>query len=164
MALNDWTPQTWVAIYAAIVSTSALLLSTIQWFLSGPRLRLSLIPDGMVIAGDPQFDDKDIIIVNVVNCGNIPVLVTGLHVMEIPSLWWRIRHRRKSAFVVTNPQLKGYPSNVPTELKPAQRWTGRIADWPDKIADLHTGTFYAALFVSHYERPYLIRIPKRKPK
>jgi hypothetical protein len=162
MAVSDWSPQVWVTIYAAIVSTSAFVLSATQWLLSGPRVRISLIPDGIVIGGGPEYDEKNIVIVNVVNRGGVPILITGLHVFEIPSWWWRLRRRRKAAFVIPNPQLKGYPPNVPSELKPAQRWTGRIAERPDIIKDLHTGTFYAAVFTSHYEHPYLIRIPKRK--
>ena len=42
-----------VAIYAAIVATSALLLNFKSWFDSGVKLRLDLMADGMVVGGAP---------------------------------------------------------------------------------------------------------------
>jgi hypothetical protein len=60
-------PKTWIAIYAAIVATSALFLNIRTWFEVQPRLRIRLIPDGLVIGGGPEHDEKDLIIVNVTN-------------------------------------------------------------------------------------------------
>jgi hypothetical protein len=77
-------PKTWVAIYAAIVATTALFLNIRAWIESGPRLKISLIPDGLVIGGGEEFDEKDLVIVNVTNRGRIPVLITNLLLSEMP--------------------------------------------------------------------------------
>jgi hypothetical protein len=108
---------TWVAIYAAIVATSALLLNLRMWLESGPRLKINLTPDGMVIGGGPQFDETDIVIVNVTNRGRTPVLITNLLLWEMPT--WRARWRRRPTrtFVVANTSLKGYPPNIPFLLE-----------------------------------------------
>jgi hypothetical protein len=52
--METTTPQSWVAIYAAIVSTSALLLNLKSWLDSGIKLKVSLIPDGVIMGGDPS--------------------------------------------------------------------------------------------------------------
>jgi hypothetical protein len=156
--MNSLKPEVWVAIYAAIVSTGALFPEVRRWFESGPRLKVTLIPDGMIIGGDPQFDETDLIIVNVINRGDMPVLITNLLIYEMPTWWARLRSRPTRTFVVTNPQIKGYPRNVPSELKTAERWTGVLRKRPDKVADLHTGTFYAGVSISHKDKPFLVRI------
>jgi hypothetical protein len=46
-------PKTWVAIYAAIVATSALLLNLRTWIESRPRLKINIIPDGVIFGGGP---------------------------------------------------------------------------------------------------------------
>ena len=58
-------PEIWVSIYAAIVGTGALLLNFKNWLDSGPRIKLSLIPDGVIAGGDPRFDDKDMARLNI---------------------------------------------------------------------------------------------------
>jgi hypothetical protein len=53
-------PETLVAIYAAIIGTSAFLLNLKAWFDSGVILKLSLIADGMTIGAGPAFDERDL--------------------------------------------------------------------------------------------------------
>jgi hypothetical protein len=95
---------------------------------------------------------------------------------EIPS-WWRLllfqvtssrwcrwKMYPKTNYVISNPQLKGYPPNVPSDLEPSKRWTGAIRPRPDLIHDLHTGHFHTGIYASNRDRPYLVRIPKRRNK
>jgi hypothetical protein len=153
--------ENWIAIYAALVGTIALSLELRRWFESAPRLSVNITPNGMVIGGGPEFDERNLVIVNVVNCGTIPILITSLDLYEMPS-WWRRRLKRPTRFfAIPNPQLRGYPSNLPGELDTAQRWTGAIRERPDVIPDLHNGAFYVAVRISHHKRPYLRRIPKQ---
>jgi hypothetical protein len=116
--VENMTPQSWVALYAAIVSTSALLNLKTRLD-SGIKLKVSLIPDGLIMGGDPQFDEKDLNIVNFINRGDALTMITNLILMEMPTWWSRLCKRATRYFVVTNPQLKGYPHNVPSELGPA---------------------------------------------
>jgi hypothetical protein len=64
-----WKPEVWIATYAACISTGALLIQFRNWLTSRPRLRVSLISDGLVIGGDPEFDERDLVIVNATNVG-----------------------------------------------------------------------------------------------
>lgn len=163
-------PETWVAIYAAIVGTCALLLNFKAWLDSGAKLKLSLISDGIVIGGGEEFDERDLIIVTVINRGDAPTMITGLHFFEIPSWWRRFRFRPTKSYVVANPQLKGYPPNIPSELAPSKSWRGVIRKRADELPpelrapNLHTGNFYAGVYTTNRDRPYLIHIPERKSK
>lgn len=155
-------PETWVAIYAAIVGTGALLLNFKTWFDSGPKIKMTLIAQGVVIGGDPQFDEKNII--TVINRGTASTTVTGLHFFEFPSWWALWRRRPAKAYAVLNPQLKGYPPNVPSELAPAKTWTGVIRRREDLVHNIHDGNHYAAVYMTHHDRPYLKHIPKLAAK
>ena len=66
--------------------------------------------------------------------------------------------------MIANPQLKGYPPNIPADLEPNKKWTGIVRRRQDYIADLHTGNFYVAVHATHRDKPYYKRIPKLKPK
>jgi hypothetical protein len=157
-------PKTWVAIYAAIVATTALFLNIRTWIESGPRLKISLIPDGLVIGGGEEFDERDLVIVTVTNRGRIPVLITNLLLWEMPT--WRSRWRKRPTrtMVVSDPQLKGYPRNIPGELAPAHIWTGVIRDRPNIVPHLRNGNFYVGVSMSYRDEPYLVHIPLVKRK
>lgn len=158
-------PEVWVAIYAAVVGSCALLLNFKTWLDSGVKLKLSLISNGIVIGGDEQFDERDLVIVTVINRGDEPTMITSLCFFEIPSWWRRIRFRPIKSYVVTNPQLKGYPPNVPSELAPSKSWRGVIRKRADDLPldlrapNLETGNFYVGVYTTNRDRPYLIHIP-----
>jgi hypothetical protein len=158
----EWhDPKTWVMLYAAIVSTSALLLNLRTWIEAGPRLKVKVIPDGMVIGGDPKFDETDIIIVNVTNRGRTPVLITKLVLLEMPTEYARWRRRPTRTLVVADTSLKGYPQNIPSLLEPARIWTGVARHRPDMFPDIHGGNFFVGVCTSHRDKPILRRIWKR---
>jgi hypothetical protein len=157
-------PETWIAIYAAIVGSGALLLNFKSWLDSGPRLFLTVIPDGMIIGGDPQFDEKNLVIVSVVNRGTAATMITNLTLHEFPSTYARWRNRPSKSLVVLNPQLKGYPPCIPFGLEPNKNWNGVVRNRPDLPTDLHTGKVYVALHTTHRDKPYLAHIPKDKAR
>ena len=57
-------------------------------------------------------------------------MITKMVLFEMP--WWecyRIRSRRirpTECYIIPNPQLMGYPPNIPSVLEPAKQWTGAI--------------------------------------
>jgi hypothetical protein len=157
-------PETLVAIYAAIVGTSAFFLNLKAWWDSGPKLKLSVIPDGLSIGRGAELDERDIVILTVTNRGGATTVVTNMILFEINSLWQRWRIRPTKSYIIPNPQFKGYPNNIPFDLEPSRKWTGVIRKRPDLIAELRTGNFYTGIYASHRDRPYLIRIPKPKDK
>jgi hypothetical protein len=160
--VNDEHIKTIATIYAAVVATGALLLSLKTWLDSGVKLRLSLMADGMVTGGDPRHDEKDLVFLTVTNRGDAPTMITNMVLFEMTSWWQRWRIKPKKSYVIPNPQLRGYPSNVPSDLEPAKKWTGAIRKRGELIPDLHNGHFYTGVYASHRDRPYLVRIPKKR--
>jgi len=169
--------ETWVAIYAAIIGTSAFLLNLKTWFDSGVKLKLRLVPDGMTIGGGDELDEKDLIILYVTNRGDAATMITNMVLLEIGSWWrlmlfnltssvswWRWKVQPERSYQIANPQLKGCPRNVPSTLEPSKRWTGAIRQRPDVIPNIHTGDFYTGIYASNRDHPYLVRIPKRQDK
>ncbi len=151
-------PKTLIAIYAAIVATGALFLNIRTWFESGPRLKVTVIPDGMVIGAGPQFDEQNLVIATVTNIGKTPVLITSLLLWEMPTWWARLRRKPTRAFFVANPHFKGRQANIPFLLEQARVWLGVARRREDKIPDLLNGDFFVAISTSHRRRPILRRI------
>jgi hypothetical protein len=157
-------PEIWISIYAAILATSALALNIKTWFDAGVRLKISLIPDGVVIGGDPQFDEKDLVIVTVINRGRTVTVISNLLLFEFSSKWDVWRNRPRKSYVIPNPQLKGYPSNIPMELAPSKTWTGAFRRRDDLKFDPHDGKHYAAVCATHRDKPYFKLIPPKPNK
>ena len=162
--MESLTGLSWLTIYAAIVATGALLLNFKSWFEFGVRLHTTIIPDGMIIGAGETFDEKDIIIVTVTNRGRTSTMVTNLTLHRFDTFLQRVRSRPVENYVVANPQLKGYPPNIPTELEPGKRWTGVVRKRPDQIPDLENGRYYVAVATTHKDRHVLKRIPRKKLK
>jgi hypothetical protein len=154
----EWKPEAWVAVYAACVSTGALLVQVRNWFASGPRLRISVISDGLIVGGDPEFDERDLVIVNATNVGAADTMITNLGIEQRYPFYYFWRRSAINTFIVLNPQMLGHPVNVPQLLEPAHRWTGIVRNRPDVVANMRDGDHYVSLHVSHRTRPYLKRI------
>jgi hypothetical protein len=154
----------WIAVYAAIVSTGALLLAIKCWFEAGPRLRIAVIPEGMTVGGGPEVDEAGLILVTVTNRGDAATMITNLLVLEFGNWIQRLRRKAKRSMVVTNPQLQGDVPNVPSILEPGLFWTGAIRLRKDMVDDLHVGRFYVGVSSTHFNRPLIKRIPKRSAK
>jgi hypothetical protein len=159
---SDWKPETWVAGYAAVVATSAFLLNLKTWFESGVRLRLSVIAEGVVVGGGPEFDEKDLIILNVSHRGDAATMITSMVVLEINSWYELWRCKPLVSYFIPNPQLKGEPPNVPADLEPGKRWTGAIRSTNNKARHFRNGRHYVGVYTTTRNRPYLKRIPKTK--
>jgi hypothetical protein len=150
-----------IAAYAAVVATCALFLELRRWIGERPKLLVTLIPDGLVIGGDRQYDEKDVIVVNVVNRGGKNTTITNLLILRNPYWHQHWLGRPRQSFIVTNPEIKGYPQSIPSDLGPNKKWVGLIRKRTDLLHDLHNGEFYAAVSASHSDRDTLKRIPKR---
>lgn len=66
----------WVALYAAVVATSALLLNFRSWLDSRPRLHLSLMVDAEIIGSAGALDEKDLHVLTVTNRGRETTMIT----------------------------------------------------------------------------------------
>jgi hypothetical protein len=156
--------EAWIAIYAAIVATSALLLNFRNWLEARPRLHLSLMSDGMTFGGDPQYEERNLIVLTVTNRGREATMITNMVLFKMDTWWRRWRKSPSQTYIIPNPQFKGCPHNIPADLEPAKKWTGALRERLDVIPDIHNGTYYTGVYASHRDKPYLKQIPKRKKK
>jgi hypothetical protein len=153
-----------LSIYAAIVSTSALLLNFKNWLDSGAKLKLTLMDNAKMFGGGgatKKSPDGQIALI-VTNQGSAATTITHMVILEFPSLLrrWRIRPARTA--IVASPQLPGHPSNIPGELAPAHQWFGMSNDPALTYPDARNGKFYLGVYATNRDRPYLIKIPAAK--
>ncbi|MHC2399059.1 hypothetical protein ACVMGC_003603 [Bradyrhizobium barranii subsp. barranii] len=153
----------WIAIYAAVVSTCAFALNFRTWIENRPLVHLSLMVDGMIVSPGSGVEEKDLTILTVTNRGRAPTMITNMVIFEMNSWWQRLRIRPEKSFVVANPQMAGYPPNVPGDLEPNKKWTGFARPRRDLLPDWPHHRYWVGVYVSHRDRPYLIRLPKTKP-
>lgn len=149
--MSDWKkPEVWVAAYAAFVATLVAAFQIREWLTAGPRLRVVLIPDAKIIGGDPSTDENDLVSVSVTNVGTADTMITHLSVeRRDPFYYFFFRKHYSTAWLIPNPQMKGYPPNIPHLLKPAHTWVGVIRN-SGRLADgkLRNGDYCAVVTVS----------------
>ena len=75
--------ETWIAIYAAVVATSAFVLNFRTWFEKRVRLNLSLIADAALMGGSKVDDEGGLIALTVINRGGQPTTLTHLVVRNL---------------------------------------------------------------------------------
>jgi hypothetical protein len=151
----------WIAVYAAVVATGALLLEVRRWLESGPRLYISMMVDPVVITPGESADERLALSVRVDNRGTGSTTITNLCLHRYPTWFHRLLNRPTDMFVVLHPEPTGYPPNVPKILGPGQQWTGWVRPRPD-VVDIHSSGMFVALYANHKRRPTLKRIPKKK--
>ena len=156
-------PETWISIYAAVVATSAFFLNFRSWYEKGVRLKLSVMPDAMVVGGGSAMDQKNLVALTVMNRGGQVTTLTHCVVLKFDNPWKRLRVKPSSSFIIPNPQI-GAGGNIPFELSPGKSWIGAAHKRPDVIADIANGSYYMGVYATNRDRPYLIKIPKPKDK
>lgn len=156
-------PENWIAIYAAIVGTAALILNFRAWFEKRVRLNLSLMADAVLIGGDRAEDEKGLMAVTVINRGGQTTTLTHLVVLRFDNHWKRWRVRPTKSYFIPNPQVAG-TGTMPFELEPGKKWLGAARSRPDVVTDVRDGTYYIGVYATHRDRPYLIHIPKPRSK
>lgn len=153
----------WVAVYASIVATAALLLNFRTWYEKGVRLKLSLMPDAEMFGGYGQEPEKGLMVLTVVNRGGQPTTITHMVVLRFDNWWKRIRVCSSASLIIANPQV-GASGAIPYELNSGKKWTGIARRRPDVIDHVDDGTYFIGVYASNRDRPYLIRVPKPKSK
>ncbi|CDZ55513.1 hypothetical protein [Neorhizobium galegae] len=157
----EWGPEAWVATYAAIVATGALSLEIRRWFESGPKIYVRATAN-MIMLDGRGGQTKGLLIVYVTNRGDTPTTITNLCLLDYPNVLARWRDKASRSFVIPHPQPPGTPPTIPHVLNPGQQWAGMAHDRSDVTGDVQTGTMYAAVYTTDRNRPYVVRIPKRK--
>jgi len=159
MADSAWVAD-WIASYAAIVATGALALEIRRWFEGRLRLYLRASPDMQIIGAGPGGDDTDLVVVSVYNRGEVPTTITNFGLLRFDSWLARLRLRSSWSAIVPNPQARGAPAIIPFELEPGRQWMGMVQQRSD-LADFASGEYWAAIYTTGRNRPYLAPIRRR---
>ncbi len=140
-----------VAWWGAILATVVFGWDIYKWRTSGPRLRLSIRPNQIVI-GDSSREGKTYISIWVTNIGDRPTTLQslGFHVFEKRFHRFR-RFRRKAVMsaIFPNPNEQ-FP--LPHKLEPGTQWLGLMPQ--SEVAEEAKGRFIEIeLGHSHAEHP-----------
>jgi hypothetical protein len=155
---EKFKPENYIAAYAAALSTILAAVQLWQFCRSGVRLKLSVITDGVLVGTDGN-DEKDLIVLTVINRGTAPTRITNMIVVVRRRSWrklWRLTTEK--AFVVLNPQPLNYPPIVPSDLQPSRNWIGCVRRREDLMPDICSGKYYVGIQTTHRDQPYLVRV------
>ena len=147
---------TGIALYAAIVSTSALTLSLRKWLLTGPVLALSVMARGQRF-GDFEPDDKEYIILNVTNRGDMPTTLSTMAAFQYRTIFHRWLRKPYFAAIVPRPELLGGIA-TPSLIAPGTTWIG-AATYDDELLEMaKSGKLFVAIHCSHSKRPAVAKV------
>lgn len=152
--------EAWVALYAAVVATGALFLEVRRWFEGGPRIYVKASPNMTMF--NHMEETTGLLVVNVANRGDVPTTITHFGIHQYPTLWKRFTGKPSRTFIIPNPQPEGTPPIIPAVLRPGERWMGMAHPRPEITGDIETGTFWAAIYTTDRDKPYLAHVAKRK--
>lgn len=147
---------TGIALYAAIVSTSALTLSLRKWLLTGPVLSLSVMARGKTFGGF-EPDDKEYIILNVTNRGDLPTTLSTMAAFQYRTILHRWLRKPYFAAIVPRPDLLG-GIGTPSLISPGTTWMG-AAIYNDSLLKMaKSGKLFVAIHCSHRRRPAVAKV------
>ncbi|WP_416907834.1 MAG: hypothetical protein ACMVO5_12570 [Polymorphobacter sp.] len=147
---------TGIALYAAVVSTSALTLSLRKWFLTGPVLALSVMARGKT-HGRAEPDDREYIVLNVTNRGDLPTTLSTMAVFQYRTIFHRWRRKPYYAAIIPRPDLLG-GVGTPSLIAPGTTWMGAVIYNDELIEMAKSGKLFVAIHSSHSERPALAKV------
>jgi hypothetical protein len=151
----NWLSLDPIAVYAAIVATGAFFLEVRRWMETGPRLRISVTSDMMLIGGDDD-EDARYVMVSVTNIGSSPTTITHMVLGDFENLWSFLRGKRRWATIVPYPNKNMQAPNIPYLLMPGTQWTGlaQLRSDTDLPRRRVNGWAYAGVHCSHRARVY----------
>ncbi len=142
----------WISLLALMIACGASALEVRRWFESGPRLRLRIIADVVMVPGDDKRSKAGLW---VTNRGAAPTTITHMVVYIYRSPWHRWRHKTEMEGIVNSP-------NIPSEIGTNRTWFGLLYYSEDLAEARRKGRLYTGVIASHSNRTFLIRIPTAK--
>ena len=140
-----------IAVYAAIVATTALLICLIQWYRSGPRLSGQAIGN-MKVHPDPS--NRTYINLTVYNRGSRRTTVTALAVSAYRSWWATITRQRSALFAIQRP----LQIDLPLSIEAGHYFTAGIPQTDDLIQRSRELRLYIELSYVDADNPLRIRV------
>jgi len=144
------------AWWGAIVATLAFLWEVFRWLRTGPRIQVKAQAD-MKAINIPGYDETDtIIIVEVINIGDVQTTITNVGAYVYDGLISRLKDRPQSKYVLVGPNSFGPP--IPHVLDVGKRWQGGIKQSQFDKTLITEGNLYAVVCHTLSKKPVLAQV------
>lgn len=117
----------YIALYAAVLSTLIFIWEMYKHFTKGPRLRVEVSKDQLIIP-DPAHEGKKWVSVSVTNVGDQPATITSLGCCLYKNKFDLFRKKAEACYVFPNPRLA---KEMPVFLSPGEEWRPLVAQEND---------------------------------
>lgn len=143
------TTSEWISIIALVISSGVFALQARNWIMSGPRLHLSVMGDGIAIPDDGKGVR---VALTVINRGTEPTMLTHMIGFIYASPWSRFRRRPEQAGIVSSPY-------IPAKLEINGTWMGMMAYTAKTKEARAKGHLYVGVIASHSNGEFVVRVP-----
>lgn len=139
-----------VAIYAAVVSSFVFGWDFYKWFVSGPKVRVTIKTGCKFLTvehGVEVRDPKTYIVLDVINVGDRATTITGLRV-DYYTNWWSAasgRLPKDNRYIVKPSRTKP----LPYRLESGDQWIGKAEQDADVINMLAHGFLFFVICDAH---------------
>lgn len=154
MDTNAWTVV--IAAYAAIVATGALFLEVRRWFETGPRIKLNVMSEAIVIGGG-ESDENTYLAITVTNAGTSSTTVTHMLLKEYNNWWAKLRRRSSFSGLVPRAAPVG-GRELPAKLDVGDIWHGQATYNEDLARKALGGKLWVGVACSHSRKDVMRRV------
>jgi hypothetical protein len=148
------TYSDWLAVIALIISSGGFAINLRNWFMSGPRLHLSIMADAISVPDNGKGPHLTLI---VKNHGTTATMLTHMVVYSYPSWWAKWRKREVLCGLVNSPA-------IPFELDVNKQWMGSMLYDAETNKYRVKGQLYVGVISAHSNKNYLIKVPPKSAK
>ena len=153
----DWTLV--IAVYAALVSTVAVVWDFFKWKTAGPKLAATLATGMKVFGGPSRYGDDTLMTLTVTNRGDRPTTITHMTLHRYTSRWGALRRRAVENWFVPSPSDS---QPLPFVLRPGAVWIGLAQQAPELEELAAGGLLFVGVLHSHAKRALLCRVTLRE--
>lgn len=146
------TTSEWISVLALSISSAGFALQARNWFMSGPRLSLSVMADAITI---PDDGGGDRLALTVINRGTDPTVLTNMIAYVYSTRWRKFRDKADQAGIVNAP-------SIPFKLDTNGRWMSMMTYNEKLSAARAKGHLYVGVVSSHSDGHFLINVPPPK--
>jgi hypothetical protein len=148
------TVSEWISVLALVISSGGFSLQARNWFMSGPRLHLSVMAEAIAFPDDGKGVR---VALTVINRGTDPTMLTHMIGFIYTSRWSQFRRKPEQAGIVNSPY-------IPAKLEINGTWMGMMAYTEKTKEAREKGHLYVGVLASHSNAKFLIRVPPPRKK
>jgi hypothetical protein len=156
-----------VAVYAAVVSTTAIVWDVIKWRRERTVSLKGFATPNMIAAGGaitPLTRGKKYIRASVSNYATMPCMIQQTVILAYPNFLARWRGKSSFSAIVLDPMTTLTGKRLPYKLEPGDEFSG-LCEQTRELEELsRSKLLYVGVCHSLAQRPFLLRVPPIKAK